>query len=336
MNFVTGASGLVGSYLCRYLLEKGEQVTALKRKNSKLDLVHDIKDLITWVEGDMLDAILLNEVCEKVDYVYHAAAVVSYEQNKKDDMYVVNVTGTRNIVDAANAKGIKKLLFVSSIAALGKKEVSKNTIDELVSAETWNSNYGQSKNLAELEVWRAQAEGLSTVIINPSVIIGGGYWNKNSGRLFKQINDGFPYYSNGATGFVDVRDVVRIMHRLMHSNIENERYIVSAGNKSYKGFFALTATALNVKAPYKNPNKTLQNLALWADWCRTKITGKQRFLTREIINTANVKSVYENEKIKSALNYSFKPLRESIEENCKAFKEALQLKKQYSILDFNF
>ena len=283
-NFVTGATGLVGSNLCRYLISKGENVYALHRKTSRFDLLTDVYKDINWIEGDLQDPLLLSEVCELVDVVYHAAAKVSYQKKEIDLMYACNVEGTRNLVDAALYGEVKKLLYVSSIAALGKLSKPKTIINEQNEPESWNSKYGHSKYLGELEVWRAQAEGLSTVIINPSVIIGGGYWHTNSGKLFRQIKNGFPYYSNGGTGFVDVRDVVKIMHQLMHSTIAENRFVVSAENRAYKDFFYEIAQQLGVKAPSKNPNKFLQKLALIADWCKSTLTKQPRFLTKELLN----------------------------------------------------
>lgn len=333
VNFITGATGLVGSNLCRYLISKGESVFALHRKSSRFDLLSDVYNQINWIEGDLQDTLFLANVCQKVEFIYHVAAKVSYQKKERDLMYSCNVAGTRNIVDAALSSKVKKILYVSSIAALGKTKKPGITISELNDSEYWNSQYGHSKYLGELEVWRAQAEGLSTVIINPSVIIGGGYWQQNSGKLFTQIQNGFPYYSKGGTGFVDVRDVVKIMHQLMHSNIEAERFIVSAENWTYQDFFTELAIQLNTKAPYKSPGKNVQKLALFVDWLKSILTKQPRFLTQELIRTANTTSIYNHTKLVEALNYTFRPLKATLTETAKLFKKSMAEDQSFGILN---
>jgi len=330
VNLVTGATGLVGSNLCRYLISKGETVHALYRKSSRFNLLEDIYKYINWIEGDLLNTLQLCTFCENVDFVYHAAAKVSYQKKEADLMYACNVLGTKSLVNAALAGKVKKLVYVSSIAALGKRARTKKVINEQNEQDGWNSKYGHSKYLGELEVWRAQAEGLSTVVINPSVIIGGGYWDENSGKLFTQIQNGFPYYSKGATGFVDVRDVVKIMHHLMHSSIEENRFLVSAENCSYKDLFEAIASQLEVKAPYKSPGKSLQQLALFADWCKSKLTNKPRFLSKELIRTANTNSVYDSTKLSNLLKYNYIPLNQTISETANLFKNSRQSNQKFA------
>ncbi len=329
-NLVTGATGLVGSNLCRYLISKGESVYALYRKTSRFDLLDDIYNDVNWIEGDLQDVLLLSALCQSVDVVYHAAAKVSYQKKEIDLMYASNVSGTGNLVDAALYGKVKKLLYVSSIAALGKLLKPKTIINEQNEPESWNSKYGHSKYLGELEVWRAQAEGLSTVVINPSVIIGGGYWNSNSGKLFTQLHKGFPYYSKGSTGFVDVRDVVKIMYQLMHSTIEEKRFVVSAENWTYKDFFREIALQLNVKSPNKSPGKFLQQLALTADWFKSALTNQPRFLTQELIQTANTLSVYDNSKLTDLLSYKYLPLDQTISETADLFRKSKSLGQDFA------
>jgi len=320
LNFITGATGLVGSYLCRYLIDQGEKVLALKRKNSRLDLLGSYVDKLNWIEGDLMDVDCLAEACQQSSKVYHSAAFVSYDPNHKKELFTSNVKGTTNVVNVALANNIEKLLFVSSIAALGKPSMNF-TLDETAKWENskHHSNYGLSKYKAEQEVWRGLAEGLDAVVINPSVILGGGYWNQNAGKLFQYVNKGSKYYSNGSTGFVDVRDVVKIMHQLMNSKLSGERYVVNADNLTYKNLFENIAIALKTKAPSKESPKGVVNILAALDWLKSKITRQKRFLTKETVLSAQLTANYKNEKIVSALDYTFMPLKDSIQEIGEAF-----------------
>lgn len=331
MNFVTGATGLVGSYLCRYLIAKKEPVIGLKRKTSKLDLLGDSATKINWVEGDLLDVDFILEATKGCKYLYHCAALVSYQKKMHRSLMQVNVVGTQNIVNAALYNNINKLVHVSSIAALGIS-VKKKVIDEQVNADKWNSAYGLSKHLSELEVYRGNAEGLKSVIVNPSVIFGAGYWHKNSGKLFKQADENFPYYSNGSTGYVDVRDVTNIMYQLMHKNIANERFILNAENRSFKNILTEIAVLLNKKPPQILAGKFLQNTALLADYLKSIFTSKERFLTRELIRTANSFKEYDNAKTKNTLNYSFTSIEESIKQVAEIYKQSNRKSSKFGLL----
>ena len=175
--FVTGGTGFVGAYLLQYLVANGYQnITALKRPSSPMDLVVSISNQIHWVEGDVLDLPVLEEVMKEVDQVYHCAAMVSFQPNDKEQMMQVNRQGTANIVNMAMHHKVKKLVHISSIAAIGKEKDQK-IISELTKwkEDVNTTNYAKSKYAAEMEVWRGIAEGLKAVIINPSMILGSGF-----------------------------------------------------------------------------------------------------------------------------------------------------------------
>lgn len=331
MIFVTGATGLVGSYLCRYLMEKGEPVTALKRKTSKLDLLANVATKINWIEGDLLDVDLLLDATKNCKQIYHCAALVSYQKKMHQQLIDINVTGTKNIVNAALFNDAKKIVHVSSIAALGTN-IKQKIINEKQNADKWNSAYGLSKHLAELEIFRGIAEGIDSVIINPSVILGAGYWSKNSGKLFTQADNNFRYYSSGSTGYVDVRDVVSIMHQLMHHNITNNRFIVSAQNLIFKVVLTDIAILLNKKPPSILAGSFLQNVALSADYFKSLFGKRERFLSRELIKTAYTTQQYDNAKIKAALPISFIPVEKSLREIASAYKQSKAENAPFGIL----
>ena len=204
--FVTGGTGFVGAYLLRYLVAKGDQqITALKRPNSPMHLVKAINDQINWVEGDILDVPFLEEAMKGIDQVYHCAALISFAPQDEERMMKINGEGTANIVNIALYNGVKKLVYMSSIAAIGKEKDKK----QVTEVTTWKedkrtSNYGKSKYAAEMEVWRGIAEGLNAAILNPSLIIGSGFWDRGTGEIFRLYANGFPFYSSGVGGLVAV------------------------------------------------------------------------------------------------------------------------------------
>lgn len=249
MILVTGATGLVGSHLLKKLIQEGHAVKALYR-NSPPEISGT--EGVEWIKGDILDVVALEESMDQVDQVYHCAAVVSFNPAKKAAMQHTNIEGTANVVNACINKGVKRLLFVSSVAALGRIREDK-PIDETMNwtPETSNSEYGKTKYLSEMEVWRGMSEGLSVVVVNPVIILGNGDWEGGSSGIFKSAYNEFPWYTEGMSGFVDVKDVVKAMVLLMDSSINGERFILSGHNAYYKDIFGLIATTFHKKPPHK-------------------------------------------------------------------------------------
>lgn len=325
MILVTGGTGFLGSHLLRKLVSAGEPVRALYRKQIPGQL-NDIKDRIEWVNGDVLDVCVLEDVMEGVDKVYHCAAVVSFHPSTQAQMMKVNVEGTANVVNMALDAGVKKLVHVSSVAAIGRAKAD-GVIDESCEWQESrnNSKYAVSKYQAEMEVWRGIAEGLPAAIVNPSIILGSGYWNDGSGMLVKNAWKEFPYYTQGINGFTDVNDVAEVMIRLMESDIQAQRFIVSADNWKYHDLFTEMAVQLDKRPPHIAVKPWMAAVLWRVEAVRSKITGKKALVTKETAHTAQLKVYYNSNKLLKALpGFEFTPLKETIREMCGKYKEYKQ------------
>ncbi|MEY4934312.1 MAG: hypothetical protein RIS64_671 [Bacteroidota bacterium] len=319
---VTGATGFVGSYLIRALLQQGyKNIWAMKRTNSPLDLLQSVENQIHFVTGDILNVPFLEDVCENMDYVFHCAASVSFDSRDIDLMYQVNAEGTANVVNVCLSANVKKIIYVSSVAALGRDENNLNYSEKSAwQRSKWNTHYAISKYMAEQEVWRGVAEGLTAAIVNPSVILGSQFWNQSTGRMFKQVWDGLKFYTSGITGFVDVRDVARFMILLMESSVDNQRFILNSENLAYKNLFEQIAIGLQKPAPHISANAFLRGLAWRMDWLKSRFTGERALITRETAMTANKISYYDNSKSKQFFpDFRYTPISKVIQESCEQF-----------------
>jgi len=339
MILVTGATGLVGSYLLYDLLKAGEPVRAILHNPASLSHTRKIftslgsdADLlinrIEWVNGDVLDYFSLTDAMKGVQKVYHCAAIVSFDPNDRDLMRMINVEGTANVVNAALETGVEKLCHVSSIASLGRTENS-NVIDEKSQFKTssYNSRYSLSKFEGEREVWRGAAEGLKVVIVNPSVILGYGDPEKGSTKMFATIRRNSWFYGKGTNGFVDVQDVVRAMTGLMESQVQQERFVVSGGDFSYREIFSMIAKGFGKTEPrYAVPALALE--FVWRlEWLRAKLTGAKPLITRETARTSKGNFYYATKKIHCTLNFEFTPVQNVISRTSRLIQEDMLSKK---------
>ncbi len=335
MILVTGGTGLVGAHLLLELLKKEKDIFALKRPSSDINITkrifsyytddfQNIFDKIKWIDGDILDYQSITEALKDITKVYHCAAAVSFQSSDKQTIADTNRIGTANLVNACLETGIEKLIHVSSIGTLGRAGVT-GIVDE---DSQWNSKktsvYSTSKYHAEMEVWRAIAEGLNAVIVNPSIIIGPADWNKGSAKLFDTMYRGLKFYTRGSNGFVDVEDVVKLMIILMESDISAERFIINAENVPYKIFFTSMAKALNVKPPQIEAKRFLSEIAWRALWIKSLFTGKQSSITKETAVTANQIYNYSNKKIIDATSYKFMSIDESIKKTAAFYLKDLK------------
>ncbi|MEM1321707.1 MAG: NAD-dependent epimerase/dehydratase family protein [Bacteroidota bacterium] len=331
---VTGATGFVGAYLLRYLLDRGyTNISALHRHSSPWNLVEDIRDRVTWIEGDILDIFSLEEALDGVELLYHCAAIISMDPRDNQLMRQVNYEGTANVVNMALDAGVEKMLYTSSIAAIGRTKESR-TIDEKYSWERskYNSNYAISKYLAEQEVWRGIAEGLPAVIINPGVIIGSGFWDRGTSVMFQRVWKGLQFFPGGGSGYVDVRDVARMCLQLMESNIAGERFIAVSENCDYKNLFTMVADSLKKGAPqYQLPN-WVGELAWRLIWPVSKLTNTKPLLTREMVQMTAKTYVYSNKKSLDQLNFKYLPLLQTIQETGAQFLQAEAVQFRPSLL----
>ncbi len=320
---VTGSAGLVGNELVNQLLDKGFRVKAIYN-STKLSISHP--DLET-VQCDILDVVRLEEIMEGITQVYHCAAIVSFDPKDKYRVLKMNVEGTTNVVNACIDASVKKLVHVSSVAALGRIRNGQTVTEKMNwTPETSNSVYGKSKYFGELEVWRGLAEGLKTVIVNPSIILGADNWETGSTALFKTVYNEFKWYAEGVSGFVDVRDVANAMILLMNSDISGQRYILNSECISYKELFFSIAKCFGKKPPPKKVTPFLAEIAWRIEALKTLVSGKKHLLTKETARTAQSKIYYDNSKILKALpGFEFIQIKDTIERTCKILKEKYNL-----------
>ena len=325
MVLVTGGTGLVGAHLVLYLLENGENVRAIYRNVESIQKTKDLfllykKDAlfekINWIQADIIDLPSLEFAFENVDYVYHCAALISFDPKDEYLLRKTNIEGTANIVNFCIAKSVKKLCFVSTIAALGDLKESEKIITEDAewNPEKQHSDYAISKYGAEMEIWRGQQEGLESVIINPGVIIGPGFWEQGSGLLFKKVAKGLSFYTKGITGFIAVPDVVQIAVKLMKNEHSNERYTLIAENIDFRDLLNSIADSLNVKRPSIHASPFLVNIIYRIDWFISNIFRRKRKLDRATAKASYAENWYSNEKIKTTLSTEFLDIHQYIKD----------------------
>jgi nucleoside-diphosphate-sugar epimerase len=323
--FVTGGTGLLGSHLIYTLLRKGEKIIATCRKTSNRDIAetvasyysanwNELRNNLVWVECDLSNYDAIRDSMKGAGQVYHCAATVSFVKGETNSILENNITGTSNVVKACLENQVEKLCHVSSVAALGAED------GELLVNEdkAWNDeknlpDYWVSKHLSELEVWKGIENGMKAVIVNPTIILGPGDWNRSSSALFKGIGNGLIVYTEGIKAYVDVNDVVKAMITLMENDISGEKFIVNSENLSNREFFRMVAGKMGVVKPFIKIPRWLSPLAYVAADIIQLVTRKRSPLTRDILKAAWTKVGYDNRKIITRTGITFIPIEKSVE-----------------------
>jgi len=324
---LTGGTGFLGSHIMQHLVEAGIPVRALTRSSKRpFYIPAALLDRVDWVEGDVLDVVSLQDAMAGVSAVIHAAAIVSFSKDNRRQMYAVNVEGTSNVVNTALESGVKRLLHVSSVAALGRTTQASTVNEEKKWEENRsNTHYAISKHHAEIHVWRGLAEGLDSVIINPSTILGFGNWNESSCAIFKNAYREFPWYTNGVNGFVGVHDAAAAAVQLLQSSVSGQRFIVNAENWAFRNLFNAIADGFGRKRPHREATPAMGAVAWRLEKLKSMLTGKKPLLTRETAKVAHRMTRFDNAALLRALpGFSYTPLAEVVAGACRDYRKAVE------------
>lgn len=338
MILVTGGTGFLGSYLLYNLFLDSKKVRAFKREQSKFDQLKiafsvmnknpnvsfdDFINSIEWVNVDLLDTTDIENNLDGIDEIYHLAAFVSFNRKNRENIIKTNIGGTSNLINLCLKCGIKKFHYASSIASLNRND--DNIISEKndVSDKKFSTTYSKSKYLSEMEVWRAYNEGLEGVIVNPGVILGPAIRTHDSIRAFKTIQAGFGFYPKGKNGFVDVRDTAELFYKLSQNpEYYNQRYLLVAESVSYFDLFTWMSGYFKVKGPKRRANKQLSYLISYVDSIRCFISSKDPIISQDLVKLVNSDYIFDNSKVKSAIDFDFRPVKETIKDTCEFLLKA--------------
>jgi dihydroflavonol-4-reductase len=330
-HLITGANGFLGSYLTRLLVSKGYKVRIMIRKGSDTRLLESVLEKIEVVFGDILDIEAVDAAIKGVDYVYHTAAIISFDTNRTDQMKKTNIEGTANIVNYCLHHKVKKLVHVSSVAALG------DAIHSPISERTeWDAErttaYGYSKHYGELEVWRGVAEGLNAAIVNPAMIFGAEVWSRGTARIFDEIVKGMPFYTPGGNGMVDVRDVAKAMEILMMSDVNNEKFILVGENFKFQSLFQQIALSTKSKIPSREAKKWMMDIYVGFEKIKSWITGKEPLVTADSAKYSFTTFVYNNNKFKDLFAFTYTPASQTVKDIAEAYLTSINDQSEYKVL----
>ena len=337
-ELVTGATGLLGMERLGYRLERGWPTVALRRVGSDVGRVEAFLrerlgegfaaawSKLEWREADLSDVGALEEAMEGCVRVFHAAGRVSFRPGDEARLKAVNAVGTANVVNAALASGIRRLVHISSVAALGRSSVDPETGDRLPVSERsdWAdgagaSPYGVSKHAGEMEVWRGVAEGLAAFAVNPTVILGDARYAESSGMIYRRAAKGGRFYPIGGNGYVGVADVVAAVAALDEAvdqgrdGILGERFVVSAEDVPHRDVMAWAAEGLGASVPTRPLTGWMLGLAWRAAWLAAVVTGRPPVLTRDLARNTQSVHCYDTSKLRTALpDFRFTSIREVI------------------------
>ena len=326
MILVTGGTGLIGSHLLFSLTQdKKYKVRAIYRNAHSLEKVKQLFvrlspqgaeyfSTIEWVAADLSNLPELEKAFVGVTFVFHCAGYISFVPQDFEKLIQINVQGTANMVNLSLDFGVKKFCYVSSVATLSALPHVPIDEENDWNSEENNTDYAISKHGGEMEVWRASQEGLPVLIVNPSVVLGTGFYQSGSGLLFKKVADGLKYYPTGGTGFVAVADVVRAMIQLQFSEVVGQQFVLNNQNLTYQMLFGKIAQALGVKAPYKKISHLQLRCLARLDGICNFLGLKKRVLTLSAADALGLMTSYNGNKIKDFVDFQYTNLDEEIQE----------------------
>ncbi|MEN2992014.1 MAG: NAD-dependent epimerase/dehydratase family protein [Bacteroidia bacterium] len=322
---VTGATGFVGYH---FLAEWKRRRKPVPLRLLVRDPTHPtLQPYIGEVEiqqSALQDAHALFGFCSGAEAVIHLAATISFSPRARAWMHQTNVEGTRNLVNAALEAGVRRFVYLSSIAALSRPASSSEPLNEdtLWEESPYNTYYGYTKYLGEKEVWRGGEEGLSILIFNPGIILGPYLsWEKGSPAFFRMIWRGLPFYPVGSSGFVGVSDVIRaiFMGMELYPAGWGKRYILVAENRTYKEIFEAIARALGRRPPRLPIPRRMAVGFGWLMEHLGRALGLPAAATRETARTSSAHFAYNGNRITQTWPFVYTPIREVIEETAKVF-----------------
>lgn len=246
---VTGGTGFLGAHIARALLAAGHSVRVLRRSKSQVTLLEGLP--VEHAIGDVVNLESLEQAMDGCDWVFHAAAVADYWRVNRVKMYIVNVNGTANVLQAARKTGVRRVIFTSSGASIGMRaDGSPSNEQDIFNLPPGQLPYGHSKHLAELEVARAVQNGQEVVTLNPAVIFGPGDLNLISGSGMVELARGNIFiYPTGGVTVIDVRDVAAAHLAAAERGRVGERYLLGTVDVSYLALMKLMANIVGVPAP---------------------------------------------------------------------------------------
>lgn len=246
---VTGGTGFVGAHVARTLLEQGHKARILRRASSPLTALEGLD--VERAIGDVTDPGSLLNAMAGCDWIFHVAAVADYWRADKAQMYRVNVEGTRNVLDAAQKAGVRRVILTSSGAAVGLR-IDGAPADETVAfnQDPARFPYGHSKFQAEQVALEAAARGQEVVILNPAVVIGPGDIHQISGSLIIELaRRHVPALPPGSITLIDVRDVAAAHLTAAQFGRPGERYLLGAESMTWLAMAQLTGDVIGVPPP---------------------------------------------------------------------------------------
>lgn len=309
---ITGITGLFGSYLAKEFAAVGD-IHGFRRNHSSLRLLQEIEFPIIWHEGELSDIESLENALEGIDLVIHAAGKVSFDPGEKDSLHATNVEGTTNLINAMLNIGVRKLLHVSSVSAIGRS-TELNQLDENFkwTQSPLNTDYGISKYLAELEAWRGEQEGLDLIVVNPSILLGKVSDDRSSTDIYHYVIEENTYYPQGDLNYIDVRDAARQARELVEKEAWGERFILNKESISYKEFFEKTANAFGKKAPSKLVRPFMLKTVVFFNTIARKLGLSKSPLNRKTAKISQQKVYFDNSKVNKVLKSQYHSLDETL------------------------
>lgn len=285
-----------------------------------MDLVSDVEGRMEWMQGDILDAAFLERAVCGMDRVFHCAAVVTFAPGQEQRLMEVNRLGTARVVDACLFNGVERLIHTSSVAAIGRPAGASVVTENTGWSEATATPYARSKRLAELEARRGMERGLAVSIVNPTIILGVGYWDSGSCKIFDTVGRGLRFYPVGATGFVDVRDVAEALWRASERpEAIGQRYIINGHNVPFKALFDEMAPLLGQKQPSLRVGRLLGGAYWRMEKAKSWLTGRPPLATKDSIHIASLSYSYNSMASVQDLGMAYRPLRETLDWGCVAW-----------------
>lgn len=332
--FVTGATGLVGGNLVRELSARGEDVRVLVRRNSNTMAVDGLKG-VEKVFGDITDKESLHEAMEGCDRVYHCAADVRMWIVPMEQMRKINVEGTRNVLETARDKGVRRVVHVSTVDAIGfstpdgwgtREKPSNETVP--FQNERFAVPYMITKYEAQQVALTMNKLGLEVVIVNPTYMLGPWDVKPSSGAMIIEVAKGLAKgYTTGGNNFVHIKDVVSAMITAMEKGRPGELYILGNENLSYKEIFTKVAKVVGVHPPRFKIPKIISLTAGFFGTLYGQFTGTEPNINHLTAAMGYVEHYFDSSKAVRELGMPQTPIEVAIEDAYRWFLEHGYIKK---------